>query len=189
MNANWVVVSYLLTYTGFMIIYARFSDVFGRKSALLVAIGFFGIFSLACGWGIIYEAAYRFAPLPGDRSVWNLCNGFCVCSRSGTVQVPRGLIGVDWRCLYIDFHSRAYTRWCDCPLVFMEMDFLTQVSCLYYESVFLCCNISTPHDAIPKDTRNSRIYMTVLTFSVSLALCGSSYLLPCFILPIRHGLP
>ena len=32
-----------------MIIYARFSDVFGRKSALLVAVGLFGIFSLACG--------------------------------------------------------------------------------------------------------------------------------------------
>ena len=44
-----MVVSYLLTYTGFMIIYARFSDVFGRKGALLVAVGFFGIFSLACG--------------------------------------------------------------------------------------------------------------------------------------------
>ncbi|MCJ1476102.1 hypothetical protein MMC13_004767 [Lambiella insularis] len=49
-SANWVVVSYMLTYTGFMIVYARFSDIYGRKSALLTAVAFFGIFSLACGF-------------------------------------------------------------------------------------------------------------------------------------------
>jgi MFS family permease len=32
-----------------MIIYARLSDVFGRKAVLLAALVIFGVFSLACG--------------------------------------------------------------------------------------------------------------------------------------------
>jgi MFS family permease len=65
---DWVVVSYMLTYTGsaifpfyrlpsrlvslqagFMIVYARLSDIYGRKPALLAAVGIFGLFSLGCG--------------------------------------------------------------------------------------------------------------------------------------------
>ena len=66
-QSGWVVTSYLLTYTGtrysilvkhnldltgvtgFLIIYAKFSDIFGRKSMLLLAIVLFTAFSLACG--------------------------------------------------------------------------------------------------------------------------------------------
>jgi MFS family permease len=32
-----------------MIIFTRMSDIFGRKQALLVAVGFFTVWSLACG--------------------------------------------------------------------------------------------------------------------------------------------
>ncbi|PGH19325.1 hypothetical protein AJ80_04078 [Polytolypa hystricis UAMH7299] len=48
-KSNWVVVSYLLTYTGFLIIFARCSDIFGRKPMWLVALFLFTTFSLACG--------------------------------------------------------------------------------------------------------------------------------------------
>ncbi|KAF3767244.1 MFS general substrate transporter, partial [Cryphonectria parasitica EP155] len=46
---DWVVVSYLLTYTGFLVIYAKFSDILGRKLMLLIGLGFFTIFSIVCG--------------------------------------------------------------------------------------------------------------------------------------------
>lgn len=35
--------------TGFLIIYAKFSDVFGRKTMMLLALTIFTVFSIACG--------------------------------------------------------------------------------------------------------------------------------------------
>ncbi|KAK8042373.1 hypothetical protein PG994_012856 [Apiospora phragmitis] len=46
---DWVVTSYLITYTGFLIIYAKFSDILGRKFLILVAVAFFTVFSIVCG--------------------------------------------------------------------------------------------------------------------------------------------
>ncbi len=63
---NWIVTSYLLTYagrhnvkyricetadcvSGFLIIVSRFSDVFGRKPLVLLAVFLFTVFSGACG--------------------------------------------------------------------------------------------------------------------------------------------
>ncbi|KAL8995318.1 MAG: hypothetical protein Q9169_004922 [Polycauliona sp. 2 TL-2023] len=48
-KSSWIVIAYLLTYTGFLIIFARLSDIFGRKLALLSALTLFTVFSLACG--------------------------------------------------------------------------------------------------------------------------------------------
>ncbi|PNY23179.1 MFS-type transporter YusP [Tolypocladium capitatum] len=46
---DWIVTSYLLTYTGFLTIYAKLSDVFGRKTMILFALAIFTIFSALCG--------------------------------------------------------------------------------------------------------------------------------------------
>ena len=48
-QSNWVVISYLLTYSSFLVVFARLSDTTGRKVALLTGVGFFAIASLACG--------------------------------------------------------------------------------------------------------------------------------------------
>lgn len=48
-RSNWIVAAYLITYTGFLVIFARLSDIFGRRSTFLVALIIFVIFSLACG--------------------------------------------------------------------------------------------------------------------------------------------
>lgn len=48
-TANWVVLSYLLTYMGFSVIFARLSDAIGRKFAILLSWLIFGFFSLASG--------------------------------------------------------------------------------------------------------------------------------------------
>ncbi|CVL02468.1 related to multidrug transporter [Fusarium mangiferae] len=47
--AGWIVTSYLVTYTGFLIIYSKLSDIFGCKLMLLLAITIFTVFSMACG--------------------------------------------------------------------------------------------------------------------------------------------
>ncbi|CAI6096132.1 unnamed protein product [Clonostachys chloroleuca] len=46
---DWVVTAYLLTYTGFLTIFAKVSDLFGKKTMLLVALAIFTIFSALCG--------------------------------------------------------------------------------------------------------------------------------------------
>ncbi|KAF4995620.1 hypothetical protein FGRMN_5011 [Fusarium graminum] len=48
-HASWIVTSYLVTYTGFLIIYSKLSDIFGCKLMLLFAITIFTVFSMACG--------------------------------------------------------------------------------------------------------------------------------------------
>jgi MFS family permease len=75
--SNWVVVSYLVTYTGmamyltcatnltpvgFLIIYSRCSDIFGRKSSFLTALIFFVTFSLACGVARTMKQLYERLP-------------------------------------------------------------------------------------------------------------------------------
>ncbi|KAF5692776.1 major facilitator family transporter [Fusarium denticulatum] len=46
---DWIITSYLLTYTGFLTIYAKLSDVFGKKTMLLLALLIFTLFSGLCG--------------------------------------------------------------------------------------------------------------------------------------------
>jgi MFS family permease len=47
-KASWVVVSYFLTYSGFLLVFARISDVFGKKSVLTFAVLMFLVWSIAC---------------------------------------------------------------------------------------------------------------------------------------------
>ncbi|KAL8650356.1 MAG: hypothetical protein Q9226_005182 [Calogaya cf. arnoldii] len=48
-KSSWVITSYLLTYTGFLIIIAKLSDIFGRKPAFMSTIVVFVVFSAGCG--------------------------------------------------------------------------------------------------------------------------------------------
>ena len=48
-SASWIVLAYLVTDCAFLVIYARLSDIFGRKRAILVALVLFTLFSLLCG--------------------------------------------------------------------------------------------------------------------------------------------
>ena len=65
-KSSWIVTAYLMTYsgvclppfaillpqlipyTGFLLVFARLSDFIGRKLALLIALAFFLVWSLAC---------------------------------------------------------------------------------------------------------------------------------------------
>lgn len=46
---SWLFTAYLLTYSGLPIIWAKISDILGRKTCLLAALLLFLIFSAACG--------------------------------------------------------------------------------------------------------------------------------------------
>ncbi|KAH8783249.1 putative multidrug resistance protein fnx1, partial [Diaporthe sp. PMI_573] len=48
-RSSWVVTAYLLTYTGCLVIWARLSDLLGRKPTVITAFFIFAAFSGACG--------------------------------------------------------------------------------------------------------------------------------------------
>ncbi|CAF9924350.1 MAG: hypothetical protein GOMPHAMPRED_003601 [Gomphillus americanus] len=48
-SVSWIVTSYLVTYTGFLAIISKMSDIFGRKSLKAISFGLFVLFSLGCG--------------------------------------------------------------------------------------------------------------------------------------------
>ncbi|KAN0087242.1 Major facilitator superfamily domain containing protein [Elaphomyces granulatus] len=45
---DWIVTAYLLSYTSFLTIYAKFGDIFGRKTMLLLALTLLTVFSTLC---------------------------------------------------------------------------------------------------------------------------------------------
>lgn len=47
-QSSWVVTAYLLTYTSFMLIMAKLSDLYGRKSILVFSLFVFTVFSGGC---------------------------------------------------------------------------------------------------------------------------------------------
>ncbi|GAP86914.1 putative MFS multidrug transporter [Rosellinia necatrix] len=47
-NVGWVVASYLLGYVAVIVIFAKFSDIFGRKMVFVISTALFIIFSVAC---------------------------------------------------------------------------------------------------------------------------------------------
>ncbi|KAK9779911.1 putative Major facilitator superfamily (MFS) profile domain-containing protein [Seiridium cardinale] len=48
-NSPWVALSYLLAYMGFAVLFAKLSDIYGRRTLLAVAWILFTAFSLGCG--------------------------------------------------------------------------------------------------------------------------------------------
>ncbi|MCJ1233481.1 hypothetical protein MMC14_001439 [Varicellaria rhodocarpa] len=48
-KSSWIVTSYLLTYSGFLIILSKSSDIFGRKPLIIFTVIIFTAFSAACG--------------------------------------------------------------------------------------------------------------------------------------------
>jgi MFS family permease len=48
-EVSWIMSSYLLGYVSVVIIFAKFSDIFGRKTIMLVCLTIFMAFSAGCG--------------------------------------------------------------------------------------------------------------------------------------------
>lgn len=49
-TVNWVALAYSLSYLGCAVLFARISDIIGRRDAFLVSYLIFIVFSLACGF-------------------------------------------------------------------------------------------------------------------------------------------
>ncbi|VUC24636.1 unnamed protein product [Clonostachys rosea] len=70
-KASWVISSYLLGYVGVLIIFSKLSDVFGRKSILILVVLIFIIFSGACGAAQTVEQLIVFRAFQGIGGAGN----------------------------------------------------------------------------------------------------------------------
>ncbi|KAM0285865.1 hypothetical protein ACHAO9_008457 [Fusarium lateritium] len=64
-DVNWVALAYTLAYLGCAIVFARISDVVGRRDAFIAAYIIFFIFSLACGFAQTLNQLIAFRALQG----------------------------------------------------------------------------------------------------------------------------
>ncbi|KAK3321991.1 putative efflux pump antibiotic resistance protein [Apodospora peruviana] len=64
-KTNWIVTGYLITYTGFIIIWTKLSDIIGRKAALTAAMVVFSAFSAGCGAAKAVDQLIVFRALQG----------------------------------------------------------------------------------------------------------------------------
>ncbi|KAJ5692410.1 hypothetical protein N7462_001833 [Penicillium macrosclerotiorum] len=64
-RSSWVITSYLVTYTGFIIIWSKFSDVAGRKVAICSTMVTFIAFSAGCGASKTMTELITFRALQG----------------------------------------------------------------------------------------------------------------------------
>lgn len=61
----WVALSYTLAYLSCAVLFARISDVIGRRAAVMTAYVIFVAFSLACGWSKTLSQLIAFRALQG----------------------------------------------------------------------------------------------------------------------------
>lgn len=62
---NWVALAYTLAYLSCAVLFARISDVIGRRAAYLTAYIVFIGFSLGCGWSQTLDQLIAFRALQG----------------------------------------------------------------------------------------------------------------------------
>lgn len=113
---------------GFLIIYAKFSDIFGRKIMLLSALLLFTVFSSACGTAqtllqlCVQESLETLRLLTGYQQdlsshsgywrIWNLFDGNGNRSRDGSCCKVWDVYGDTRIHLRPRQYYRAYSRWC-----------------------------------------------------------------------------
>lgn len=78
-RAGWIVTGYLISYTGMLIIWAKLSEVFGRKSILMVSTALFAVFSGACGAAQTMNQLIAFRVFQGAGAAGSLAVALAVC--------------------------------------------------------------------------------------------------------------
>ncbi|KAI0150189.1 major facilitator superfamily domain-containing protein [Xylariaceae sp. FL1272] len=83
-NVSWVIAAYLIGYVAVIVICAKFSDIFGRKSIFVLSIGLFTVFSAAC------SASQTLVQLIVFRAFQGVAGGGCfsLCTIVATELVP-----------------------------------------------------------------------------------------------------
>ncbi|KZF20982.1 putative MFS multidrug transporter [Xylona heveae TC161] len=85
-QSTWIVVAYLLTYNGFLLVYSKLTDIFGQKSLLLLAQFIFLVFSMACGGAQTMTQLIVFRALQGIGGSGIYSTVFVIITKIATVE-------------------------------------------------------------------------------------------------------
>ncbi|KAJ5518384.1 Major facilitator superfamily domain general substrate transporter [Penicillium expansum] len=85
-KSTWIVVAYLLTYNGFLILFSKLTDIFGQKSLLIMAQCIFLVFSMACGAAQTMTQLIIFRALQGIGGSGIYSIVFVIVGKIGTVE-------------------------------------------------------------------------------------------------------
>ncbi|KGO37543.1 Major facilitator superfamily domain, general substrate transporter [Penicillium expansum] len=85
-KSTWIVVAYLLTYNGFLILFSKLTDIFGQKSLLIMAQCIFLVFSMACGAAQTMTQLIIFRALQGIGGSGIYSIVFVIIGKIGTVE-------------------------------------------------------------------------------------------------------
>ncbi|RJE22913.1 Major Facilitator Superfamily [Aspergillus sclerotialis] len=85
-QSTWIVVAYLLTYNGFLLLFSKLTDIFGSKVLLILAESIFLVFSMACGGAQTVTQLIVFRALQGIGGSGIYSIVFVIVGKIATVE-------------------------------------------------------------------------------------------------------
>ncbi|KAF5550987.1 multidrug resistance 3 [Fusarium phyllophilum] len=118
-NVNWVALAYTLAYLGCAIVFARVSDIVGRRDAFIAAYIIFFIFSLACGFAQSINQLIAFRALQGIGGSDNMKQH--IAALVGLVITMSGVLGPVLGGILTHYASWRWVFWINGPVGFLSL--------------------------------------------------------------------
>ncbi|KAF4442164.1 Multidrug resistance 3 [Fusarium acutatum] len=118
-DVNWVALAYTLAYLGCAIVFARISDIVGRRDAFIAAYIIFFIFSLACGFAQNINQLIAFRALQGIGGSDNMKQH--IAALVGLVITMSGVLGPVLGGILTHYASWRWVFWINGPVGFVSL--------------------------------------------------------------------
>ncbi|KAF4480150.1 Multidrug resistance 3 [Fusarium agapanthi] len=118
-DVNWVALAYTLAYLGCAIVFARISDIVGRRDAFIAAYIIFFVFSLACGFAQSINQLIAFRALQGIGGSDNMKQH--IAALVGLVITMSGVLGPVLGGILTHYASWRWVFWINGPVGFVSL--------------------------------------------------------------------
>ncbi|KAF5646909.1 major facilitator family transporter [Fusarium sp. NRRL 25303] len=118
-DVNWVALAYTLAYLGCAIVFARISDIVGRRDAFIAAYIIFFIFSLACGFAQSINQLVAFRALQGIGGSDSMKQH--IAALVGLVITMSGVLGPVLGGILTHYASWRWVFWINGPVGFVSL--------------------------------------------------------------------
>ncbi|KAF5984660.1 major facilitator family transporter [Fusarium bulbicola] len=118
-DVNWVALAYTLAYLGCAIVFARISDIVGRRDAFIAAYIIFFVFSLACGFAQSIHQLIAFRALQGIGGSDNMKQH--IAALVGLVITMSGVLGPVLGGILTHYASWRWVFWINGPVGFVSL--------------------------------------------------------------------
>ncbi|KAF5243706.1 hypothetical protein FOXYS1_15293, partial [Fusarium oxysporum] len=118
-DVNWVALAYTLAYLGCAIVFARISDIVGRRDAFIAAYIIFFIFSIACGFARSINQLIAFRALQGIGGSDSMKQH--IAALVGLVITMSGVLGPVLGGILTHYASWRWVFWINGPVGFVSL--------------------------------------------------------------------